>query len=77
MKKTFVGVVVEFSKEGNKKPLIIKWKNGECYEITKIISVKMRPSYKAGGIGERYEIIVNKQITYLFYEEGKWFVEEK
>jgi hypothetical protein len=77
MKKTFVKVWVEFSVDGTKKPIKIFWSDSRIYEITKVISVKPRPSFKAGGIGERYEIKVNENITYLFFEEGKWFVEEK
>lgn len=77
MKKTFVKVLVEFSADGAKKPLKIYWNNGGAYEISKILSVKTRPSFNVGGLGERYEVKINGTITYLFFEEGKWFVEEK
>jgi len=77
MKKEFVSVIVKFDEIGKKHPLSIIWNNGKIYEIDKVISVKNRASMKVGGIGERYEIRINNHITYLFFEDGKWFVEQK
>lgn len=77
MKKEFVSVIVKFNEIGNKTPLSIIWNNGKIYEIDKVIAVKNRASMKVGGIGERYEIRINNNTTYLFFEDGKWFVEQK
>jgi hypothetical protein len=32
---------------------------------------------KVGGVGERYKVRINGKETYIFFENGKWFVEEK
>ncbi len=77
MNKKFVKVVVEFNEDGRKTPRKIYWNDDMFYNIDKVLSVKNRPSIKVGGMGERYEIKINGVVTFLFYEEGKWFVEEK
>ena len=76
MQKTFVKVVVEYDTVGNKKPLKIYWGN-KSFDIEKVIEVKNRASLKVGGVGERYLVKILNTQTYLFYEDGKWFVEEK
>lgn len=76
MTKRFVSVVVEFDINGNKKPLTIKF-NNKTFEVDRVVSVKPCASLKVGGIGERYTIKVLGKETFLFYEEGKWFVEAK
>jgi hypothetical protein len=32
---------------------------------------------KVGGVGERYTVRIKGKETYLFFENNKWFVEEK
>lgn len=66
-----------FSEQGQKTPVCIYWENGKQYQIDKVISVKNRASLKVGGIGERYEVSILNTKTFLFYEDGRWFVEEK
>lgn len=77
MEKQFVSVIVKFDENGNKTPLLIIWNDLKTYEIDKVISVKNRASMKVGGIGERYEVRINNKLTYIFYENGRWFVEKK
>lgn len=77
MEKQFVSVIVKFDENGNKTPLSIIWIDLKTYKIDKVISVKNRASMKVGGIGERYEVRINDKLTYIFYENGKWFVEKK
>lgn len=77
MKKTFVSVDVRFKEDGQMCPLRIMWTDGKVFEIDRVLNVKNRPSLKVGGIGVRFEIRIKGNQTYLFYEDGKWFVEEK
>ena len=32
---------------------------------------------KVGGVGERYKVRINGNETYIYFEDNKWFVEEK
>ena len=77
MEKLFVKVLVLFDEIGKKYPTSIFFEDGKEYHIDKVLSVKNRASMKVGGIGERYEIVIANNTTYLFFEDGKWFVEKK
>lgn len=74
--KKFVSVVVAIDESGNKRPKSISYNDKE-YVIDKVLAVKNCASFKAGGIGERYTVRILGKETYLFYEMGRWFVEEK
>ena len=68
--------MVEIDEIGNKQPKLISYNDKE-YIIDRVLSVKNCASFKAGGIGERYTVRILGKETYLFYEMGRWFVEEK
>ena len=76
MQKKFVKCLVEFDEIGNKIPKQITF-NDRVFIVDKVFEVKNCASFKVGGIGERYKIRINGNITYIFFEEGKWFVEAK
>ena len=76
-KKMFVEVAANFYTNGVIIPFLIKWKDGTVYEIDRVLEMRKAASLKAGGVGTRYTIWVKGSITYLFYEEPKWFVEAK
>ena len=76
MKKKFVKVTADIDEEGNKTPKTIVY-NDKPFQIDKILGVKNCASFKVGGIGERYTIRIGENITYIFFENGRWFVEEK
>ena len=76
MKKTYVKVLLEMDELGNKYPKLIEF-NDNKYEIDRILDIKKCASMKVGGVGERYTIRIGANTTYMFYENGKWFVEEK
>lgn len=73
--KIFVEMLVRFDKEGNIWPLSVLWDNGKAYAIDKIIDKRRAASLKAGGIGLRYTVKIRGKITYLYYEEPKWYME--
>lgn len=77
MKKVFVDVLVKYTKEGQKIPLTVIWENGKRYDIDKITDIRNSASLKAGGQGLRYKCRINNHETFLWLEEGKWFVEAK
>ena len=75
VRKVFVEVNVKFDSEGSMIPLSITWEDGRLFEIDKVTDIRKAASLKAGGIGVRYTIMTNRQQTYLWYEEPRWFVE--
>lgn len=46
-------------------------------EVDKVLEVKKAASLKVGGQGMRYTCKVCGKQTYLFLEDGRWFVEGK
>lgn len=76
-RKVFVEVTVKVSSEGDIYPLAITYENGVVYEIERLKKRCRAHAMKVGGTGIRYTIVVNGQETYLFEDEGRWFVESK
>ena len=75
--KVYVRVLAEFSPEGSCRPLSITWEDGREYIIDRIIDIRKAVSLKAGGAGLRYTCLIDGERSYLFKEEGRWFVERK
>ncbi len=75
-KKTYVEVTARFDTDGRILPLKILWHDGSNFFIDKVLDVRPAASLKAGGAGIRYTCRINRQETYLFLEENRWFVEE-
>jgi hypothetical protein len=76
MNKKYVKVSADIDENGKKTPRTIVY-NDEAFEIDKVLEVKNCASFKVGGIGERYTIRVRGKTTYIYFENGRWFVEEK
>ena len=80
-RKVFVDVTIDVKKDGSVRPRFIKWEdaNGDehNYEIDRLKSVCRAASTKVGGCGIRYTVMICGKETYLFDEDGKWFVEAK
>jgi len=75
MSKTFVKVTAEHDESGHIKPILLTWSDGRKFEIDRVTDVRLAPSLKAGGLGIRYTCKICGKEVYLFYDEGKWFVE--
>ena len=75
--KSFVDVIVLTTREGSKKPLRIRFENDEVYKIDRVIQIKRCAARKVGGTGIRYTVSICGKQTYLFEDEGMWFVEAK
>ena len=76
MKKKYVDVYVFIDGDGNKTPRQIVY-NDRTFVVDRVLDKKNCASFKVGGIGERYTIRIGENTTYLYFEDGKWFVEEK
>ena len=76
-RKTYVEVTARFTAEGKIIPLKILWDDGSTFFIDKVLDIRPAASLKAGGAGIRYTCRINRVDTFLFLEDGRWFVEEK
>ena len=75
--KVYVDVVAHIDSSGDVTPLTVIWENGKHFEIDRVYNVQRAYATKVGGTGIRYEISVSGKRTYLFEDDGKWFVEAK
>ncbi|MDD6146845.1 MAG: hypothetical protein PUB43_07390 [Oscillospiraceae bacterium] len=73
-RKVYVKVLAEIDPEGKIRPLNITWENGRVYEIDSVLDRRRAYAAGVGGTAVRYTISVNGKVTYLFEDEGKWFV---
>ena len=72
-----VGVTLKVSPEGDIRPLDITFENGKTYPIDRLKDRRRAAASKVGGTGIRYTVVIQRQETFLFEDEGKWFVEAK
>ncbi len=76
-RKVYVEVVLKQDIDGHKRPLSIRWEDGEVYEIDRLKDVRLAASLRVGGYGLRYTVFIEGKETYLFEEDNRWFVEAK
>lgn len=76
-RRVYVKVVVEYSPEGKVRPLSVEWEDGRRFAVDRLMDVRRAASTKAGGQGMRYTVRILGHETYLFEDEGRWFVEGK
>ena len=74
-RRVYVDVVVKHKKDGKIIPLTIIFEDGKKYEIDRLCDTRRAAASKVGGTGIRYTIRIKGKQTYLFEDEGKWFVE--
>ncbi len=75
--KVYVAVLVQYSPEGELRPLSVQWEDGRNFSIDRILDVRRAASLKAGGAGIRYTVCIGRYETYLFFEAGRWFVQRR
>ena len=76
-RRAYVKVVVEVSTEGRVRPLSVEWEDGRCFEVDRLLDVRLAAATQAGGQGMRYTVRILGRETYLFEDEGRWFVEAR
>ena len=77
MKKVYVQVTADFTPDGELRPQSFKWENGLDYRIDKVYECKKAVSLKVGGQGLRYRCRVMGKEVFMFFEDGRWFMEGK
>ena len=75
--RVYVKVLVEVDETGNVRPQKIFWEDGRAFEVDRLLDVRRAAATKAGGQGMRYTCRKQGQETYLFEDNGQWFVEAK
>lgn len=75
--KVYVAVNVDVDVDGNIRPRVLHWTDGHAYEIDRLKQRCRAASTKVGGCGMRYTVMIEGKESYLFNEDGKWFVEAK
>ena len=75
--KIYVSVRADHLLNGRIRPLMFRAKDGPVVRIDRILDEREAPSLKAGGQGMRYTCRILGHETYLFEDDGRWFVEEK
>ena len=76
-RKVFVGVVAEIDAEGEVRPITIVWEDGRKFSVDRVTDIRRAYAMKVGGTAIRYTVVINGKSTFLFYDDGKWFVESK
>ncbi len=76
-KKVYVKVIASFSQDGEVRPMSIIWEDGRRFDIDKVTQIRRAYATKVGGTGIRYTVSVRGRTTFLFEDEGRWFVEAK
>jgi len=75
--RVYVKVIAEFDEAGSIRPLSIAWEDGRKFCVDRVLDVRRAASTKAGGQGIRYTCRIMGKETYLFNDDGRWFVEAK
>ena len=76
-RRAYVKVIARHDEQGKVRPLEVEWGDGRRFEVDKLLDVRRAAALKAGGQGMRYTVRILGRETYLFEDEGRWFVEAK
>lgn len=74
--KRYVSDTARMDEDGRVRPLSIQWYDGKTYPIDEVKDVRRASSRKVGGGGICCTVRIGNNVTYLFYEDPRWFVEE-
>lgn len=72
--KKYIPVLVRHDEKGNMRPVAIEW-NGHVVGVDKAFDACRAPSLKHGGYGQRWTVRIRSTMCYIFYDDGKWFLE--
>ncbi len=76
-RRVYVRVIVEHNADGCARPLSIEWEDGCIFEVDRVLDVRPAAATKAGGRGIRYTCRIRGHETYIFDDNGRWFVEAR
>ena len=73
--KEYVAVTVDIDPEGCVRPRTVTLEDEGTFEIDQILRAVPAASTKVGGCGMRYTIRIDDKRSFLFDEDGRWFIE--
>ncbi len=76
-RKQYVEVLATHFIDGSIQPRTIVTADGASYEIDQVRSVGRGKSPRTGEIATRYRIRIGSHETYLYEDNGRWYVEYK
>lgn len=76
-RKQYVEVVATHYVDGSIRPRRIIMANGLGYEIDEVKNIRQTVMQSTGESVQRYTIQIKNRETFLFYNDGRWFVEMK
>ena len=76
-RRAYVKVIARHDETGKVYPREVEWEDGRRFEVDRLLDVRRAAALKAGGQGVRYTVRILGKETYLFEDEGRWFVEAK
>lgn len=76
-RRAYVKVIARHDEQGRVRPLEVEWEDGRRFEVDRLLDVRRAAALKAGGQGLRYTVRILGKETYLFEDEGRWFVEAR
>ena len=76
-RRAYVKVIARHDETGKVCPLEVEWEDGRRFGVDRPLDVRRAAALKAGGQGLRYTVRILGRETYLFEDEGRWFVEAK
>ena len=76
-RNVYVGVELSVSPQGDVRPRTIIFEDGNKYQIDRLRQKCRAHATKVGGTGIRYTVIICNTQTYLYEDDGRWFVEAK
>ena len=75
--KIYVEVILRVNELGETYPLSVIWEDGRKFEIDKITDVRRACATKTGGTAIRYTVRIKGRTSFLYEDEGKWYVESR
>ena len=76
-KKRYVAVTTRVDEDGTIHPTSVRWWDGKTYAFDEVSKPRRQSAKRVGGDGLCYTVRIGKVTTNLYYEDPRWFVEEK
>ena len=76
-RKQYVEVLATHYIDGSVRPRTIIMAEGPTFSIDEVKNVTRAKTVRTGEVALRYTIKIGKRETFLFCDDGRWFVEMK
>lgn len=76
-RKQYVEVLATHYIDGTVRPRTIIMASGPVFEIDEVRNVTRAKTRRTGETALRYTVRIGKKETFLFCDDGRWFVEMK